>query len=57
MQLPEIQSQILWEYVSTQGERRSGAPACTHKRFVNAMNTKQVHFQDDEELQDGEEME
>ena len=40
MQLPEVQSQIIWKYLSIQGERRTGAPTCNHKRFVNALNTK-----------------
>ena len=34
--LADIQAQILRKYLSIQGERRAGAPAYTHKRFVNA---------------------
>ena len=49
MKLPEIQSQILQKYLSIQGERRATAPKYTHKRFVNTLNSKHVHFQADDD--------
>jgi len=44
--LADIQSQILRKYLSSQGERRSGAPKCTQKRFVNRTTShhRQVHW-------------
>ena len=43
--LAHIHAQILRKYLSIQGERRSGAPAYTQKRFVNAALSKHVRFQ------------
>jgi len=47
--MADIQAQILRKYLSIQGERRAGAPAYTHKRFVNAALSKHVKFQSDDE--------
>ena len=42
--LADIQSQILRKYLSSQGERRSGAPKYTQKRFVIVQHPIIVKF-------------
>ena len=55
--LSHSSSALLQKYLSIQGERRSGVPAYTHKCHVNALSTKQVHFQDEDESHEEEENE
>ena len=45
--LAGVQAQILRKYLSIQGERRTGAPAYTQKRFVNTASARHVRFKSD----------
>ena len=49
MTLADIQAHILWKYLPIQGERRSGAPPYTQKRFVNTAYSKHVRFKNDDD--------